>query len=255
MLNTILKAGRVLSLFSREQPEWGIREMAEAMGIAKSSAHDLMSSLASIGLLSQTDDRRYRLGWKLVELSEALLATTELRAAARDVMQELIDTYQETLHLAILDRGKVVYLDKLEGRQAIRVELTGLGTRLYPHCSALGKVLLAHLAWDEVETLIDVQGLPGFTDNTITEPSKLRDELAKTREQGYAFDIEEIVPDLCCVAAPIQDHTGRVIAAISMSVPAYRFQRSCGDFQRAIVHSGKIISRQLGYYAIQSERS
>lgn len=255
MLNTILKAGQVLSLFSREHPEWGIREVAETLGIAKSSAHDMMSSLAAIGLLSLTDDRRYRLGWKLVELSEALLATTELRSAARSVMQQLVDTYQETLHLAILDKDKVVYLDKLEGRQAIRVELTGLGTRLYPHCSALGKVLLAHLDRDEVEAIINSQGLPRFTDNTITDPARLYEELVKTRQQGYAFDIEEVVPDLCCVAAPILDHTGRVIAAISMSVPAYRFQRSCTDYQRAIVNSGKIISRQLGFYAHQHERS
>lgn len=248
MLHTILKAGQMLSLFSRDHPEWGVREAADKLGIAKSSAHDLLSSLAQIGLLSQTEEGRYRLGWKLVELSEALLATTELRSVARQVMQSLMDTYQETIHLAFLEKGKVVYLEKLEGRQAIRVDITGLGTRLYPHCSALGKVLLSHLAWQEVEPMITLQGLPRFTDNTITDIARLHEELIKVREQGYAFDMEEILPDLCCVAAPIQDYTGKVIAAISMSLPAYRFQRSCGDFRNAIVRSGKVISRQLGCF-------
>jgi len=248
MLNTIRKAGEVLDLFDRDHPEWGVSEAAQRLGTAKSSTHDLMASLVQIGLLSQTDKGRYRLGWRIVDLSEALLATTTLRTVARPFMKELIDTYQETIHLALLERGKVVYLDKLEGRQAIRVELTGLGVHLYPHCSALGKVLLADLPWEEVKAIIDQQGMPRFTDHTITAEEGLRQELCTVASQGYAFDLEEILPDLCCVGAPIRDYRGRVIAAISMSVPAYRLKRSRDDFRNAIVRSGKMISRQLGYY-------
>lgn len=248
MLSTILKAGEVLSLFDRDHPEWGISEVAEQLGAARSSVHDLMASLVHIGLLSHTDKGRYRLGWRIVDLSEALLATTTLRTVARPFLQQLIDTYQETIHLALLEKGKVVYLDKLEGRQAIRVELTGLGVHLYPHCSALGKALLAGLSWECVEGMIAQQGLPRFTENTITDIKRLQEELEKVRQQGYAYDLEEIVPDLCCVGAPIRDYHGQVIAAISMSLPAYRFKRSCEEFRKAIVRAGKMISHQLGYY-------
>jgi DNA-binding IclR family transcriptional regulator len=248
MLNTIRKVGEVLDLFDRDHPEWGVSEAAQRLGAAKSSTHDLMASLVKIGLLSQTDKGRYRLGWRIVDLSEALLATTTLRTVARPFMKELIDTYQETIHLALLERGKVVYLDKLEGRQAIRVELTGLGVHLYPHCSALGKVLLADLPWEEVQGIVAQQGLPSFTEQTITDEDSLKQELCNVATQGYAFDMEEILPDLCCVGAPIRDYRSQVIAAISMSVPAYRLKRSRDDFRNAIVRSAKMISRQLGYF-------
>jgi len=246
MLGTILKAGQILALFDREHTEWRVSDVAETLGIAKSSAHDLLSSLTHIGVLSQTDEGRYRLGWKLVELSEILLATTELRAVAHPVLEQLMHVYQETLHLAILEKGKVVYLDKLEGKQTIRVELTGLGTHLYPHCSGLGKVLLAHLPWGCVEAIIAEQGLPRFTDQTITAADALQAELLRVRERGYAYDMGEIIPDLRCVAAPVRNYSGRVVAAISMSVPAYRFERSHETYRSAIVHAGKLISRHMG---------
>jgi DNA-binding IclR family transcriptional regulator len=246
MLGTILKAGQILALFDRDHVEWRVSDVAEALGIAKSSAHDLMSSLTYIGLLSQTDEGRYRLGWKLVELSEILLASTELRAVAHPVLEQLMHVYQETLHLAILEKGKVVYLDKLEGKQTIRVELTGLGTHLYPHCSGLGKVLLAHLPWACVEEIIHDQGLPRFTDQTITVPEHFEAELGKVRACGYAYDLGEIIPDLRCVAAPVRNYSGKVVAAVSMSVPAYRFERSHETYRSAIVHAGKLISRHMG---------
>jgi DNA-binding IclR family transcriptional regulator len=248
MLQTIEKASEVLALFDREHPEWGVREVAEALGVAKSSAHDLLTSLEQVGLLGKNDEGRYRLGWRLVTLSETLLATTELRREARPIMEELAEQYRETIHLAVLDDTKVVYVDKLEGKQAVRVELTSLGTRLYAHCSALGKVLLAYQPEENVKRIIKAEGLPRFTANTITDANELEQTLAKVRRQGYATDQEEILPDLCCIGAPIYNHTGQVIAAISMSIPAYRFQRSQVEFRKAVMRTGKTISERLGYY-------
>ena len=187
MLQTIEKASEVLALFDREHSEWGVREVAEALGLAKSSAHDLLTSLEQVGLLGKNDEGRYRLGWRLVTLSETLLATTELRREARPIMEELADQYRETIHLAVLDDTKVVYVDKLEGKQAVRVELTSLGTRLYAHCSALGKVLLAYEPEENVKRIIKAEGLPRFTANTITDADELEQTLAKVRKQGYAY--------------------------------------------------------------------
>jgi IclR family KDG regulon transcriptional repressor len=248
MLQTIQKAGELLALFDREHTEWGVREAATRLKIAKSSAHDLMSSLAQLGFLNRTEENRYRLGWRLVTLSETLLATTELRKEAHPVMEELAAQYQETIHLAVLDGTQAVYVDKLEGKQAVRVELTSLGARLYAHCSALGKVLLAYSPVEDVKRIIQTAGLPRFTDNTITQEEDLLQSLSKIRKQGFAYDMEEILPDLCCVAAPIYNHTGQIIAAISMSIPAYRFKRSQTEYREAIVRTAKIISERLGYY-------
>src|SRR5512143_1308557 len=142
MLQTIQKAGELLALFDREHADWGEREVAVKLKIAKSSTHDLMSSLAKLGLLHKTEDNRYRLGWRLVTLSETLLATTELLREARPVMEELAAQYQETIHLAVLDDTQAVYVDKPAGKQAVRVELPSLGARLYAHCSALGRSCL-----------------------------------------------------------------------------------------------------------------
>jgi DNA-binding IclR family transcriptional regulator len=248
MLQTIQKAGEILALFDRDHTEWGVREVAAKLKVAKSSVHDLMSSLAKLGFLNKTENNRYRLGWRLVTLSETLLATTELRKEAHPVLEELAARYQETIHLAVLDDTQAVYVDKLEGRQAVRVELTSLGARLYAHCSALGKVLLAYNSQVEVRRIIQTAGLPRFTENTITDEEELEQNLAKIRKQGYAYDLEEILPDLCCVAGPIYDHTGQVIAAISMSIPAYRFWRSQTEYRDAIVRTAKLISERLGYY-------
>jgi DNA-binding IclR family transcriptional regulator len=248
MLQTIQKAAELLSLYDREHTEWGVREVATRLKVAKSSAHDLMSSLAQLGFLNKTDDNRYRLGWRLVTLSETLLATTELRKEAHPILEDLVAQYQETIHLAVLDDTQAVYVDKLEGRQAVRVELTSLGARLYAHCSALGKVLLAYRDEEDVRRIIETAGLPRFTDNTIINEQELLQNLAKIRKQGFAYDLEEILPDLCCVAAPIYDYTSSVIAAISMSVPAYRFRRSQTEYRDAVVRTAKIISERLGHY-------
>ena len=248
MLQTIQKAGELLALYDREHTEWGVREVASKLKMAKSSAHDLMNSLAKLGFLNKTEYNRYRLGWRLVTLSETLLATTELRKEARPVMEELAAQYQETIHLAVLDDTQAVYVDKLEGRQAVRVELTSLGARLYAHCSSLGKVLLAYSPEDKVKRIIETAGLPRFTPNTVTDEQELLQTLAKIRRQGYAYDLEEILPDLCCVGAPIYNHTGEVIAAISMSIPAYRFRRSQTEYREAVIRAANTISKRLGYY-------
>jgi len=237
-----------LALFDRDHTEWGVREVATKLNMAKSSAHDLMASLAKLGFLNKTEDSRYRLGWRLVTLSETLLATTELRKEAHPIMEELAAQYQETIHLAVLDDTQAIYVDKLEGRQAVRVELTSLGARLYAHCSALGKVLLAYSSEQEVKCIVQTAGLPRFTPNTITYEEELLQSLAKIRKQGYAYDLEEILPELCCVGAPIYNHRGQVIAAISMSIPAYRFRRSQTEYRDAVVRTAKTISKRLGYY-------
>ena len=141
-----------------------------------------------------------------------------------------------------------MYIDKLEGRQAVRVDITSLGTRLYAHCSAVGKVLLAYRPVEDVRRIIELEGMPGFTPNTIISLDALEQELVKIRKQGYAYDEEEILTDLCCVGAPVRNYTGHVIAALSMSVPTYRFRRSEMNMRKAVISAAKTIGERLGYY-------
>jgi DNA-binding IclR family transcriptional regulator len=254
MLNTILKAGQVLSLFDRTHPEWGVSEVAEALHAPKSSAHELLASLTHIGLLQHTGRGRYRLGWQMLTFSQTLLDTTEFRAQARQPMEELAAQYRETVHLAILDGNMVVYADKLQGTQAVQVSITGLGARLPAHGSAVGKVLLAHCPWPRVLQIVGEQGMPAFTPSTITTIDELQSELDRVCKQGYAYDIEEVVPDLCCVAAPIRDYSGQVVASMSLAVPAYRFRRSRDEYRAAIIRTCQQVSKNLGYIELVKER-
>ncbi len=248
MLGTIKKTGEILQLFDRDSPEWGVSEVADLLGYAKSSTHDLMSSLAEIGLLQQTDKGRYRLGWKLVDLGQALVATTELRAVARPVLEELAAGYRESTQLALMDAGMVLYLDRISGTQPIRVVMTDMGPRVHPHCTALGKILLSAQPWSQIEEIVTRNELIRMTENSITDLEQLKIEVARVREEGFAYDQEEMMTDLCCVAAPVRDYTSRVVAAISVSVPAYRFQRSRNELRRATLEAAGQISRRLGYY-------
>jgi DNA-binding IclR family transcriptional regulator len=226
-VQTITKAGRVLDLFSIERPEWGVSEVAQALKYSKSSISELMSALAKQGLLRQTGERRYRLGWRVMALSQILLETTEFRTEAWRAMEHLVSLTGETVHLAALEANQVIYLDKLQGTRAINVNVTYIGARFPAHCSAVGKAILAHLPWERALEILEVQGMKKFTPNTITTPEELRGELQRVREQGYAYDLEEAELELRCVGAPIRNHSGEVVASMSLAVSAYRF----GDYK------------------------
>ncbi len=247
MLGTVQKVGEVLGLFTQERPEWGVSEVAQALGLPKSSAHALMATLTQIGLLHKSSDGRYRLGWRVLALSQVLLSANTWRLEARQAMEALVTRYGETTHLAALEAGRVVYVDKLEGTRAIRVSITRVGAELYAHCSGVGKVLLAFRPWPEVERIVAEKGLPALTPNTITTPDELKTELERVRERGYAYDIEEAMPELCCVAAPIRDYTGEVVAALSLSVPFYRFRERKEIYRDAVLQATAEVSERLGF--------
>jgi DNA-binding IclR family transcriptional regulator len=141
----------------------------------------------------------------------------------------------------------VVYVDRLQGTRAVRIVVSAVGSTLPAHCSGVGKVLLARLPWGEVERHLEQHGMQRFTAHTITTPERLREELARVRRAGCAYDLEEAVLDVCCVAAPIVDHLGEAVAAISLSVPAYRFRASRERYRTAIVEAAASVSRRLGH--------
>ncbi|WP_298818801.1 IclR family transcriptional regulator [uncultured Chloroflexus sp.] len=248
MLQTLQKAARALTLFTPAHPEWSVGDMAKALGLPKSSVSELLSSLAEQGLLRRVGAGRYRLGWRLLELGQTLLKTTEFRDEARAVMQEMVNTWGETMHLAVLESGEVVYLEKLRGQQGLQVELSGIGVRLPAHCSGVGKVLLAYQPWEAVLRVVGNEQLYPFTPHTITSLEALSEELVRVRQRGYAYDQEEVSIGLCCVAAPIYDYEGRVIAAVSFSTPTHRFRLHREQYTRAIVEGALRISERLGYY-------
>lgn len=245
MLQTIQKIGPVLDLFSAQRPDWGVTEVADAIGAPRSSAHALLSSLAETGLLQCRARGRYRLGWRIVELNETLRASVDVRAVANPVLRQLVEQYGETVHLAVLENDRVLYVDKLPGTRQLMVAGVRVGTRLEPHCSAVGKTLLAHRPSEEVQRILAARPLRRVTPATRTDPRVLTAELATIRSSGIAFDEGEAVTEVSCVAAPIRDELGVVIAALSLTVPTSRFTGCRTEYRRAVRAAGLEITRQL----------
>jgi IclR family KDG regulon transcriptional repressor len=241
-LSTLYKASKVLALFSPEQPEWGVSEAAKASGLPRSTAAEILSSLADQGILRRTAARRYRLGWRLFELSQTLLDTSAFYQVAHREMQEIINRSGETSHLTVLADAQALYIEKLAGVSAMPIPITRVGGRLPAHSTGVGKLLLAHREWQEIAPRLADQGLRAFTPNTITTLDKLAIELKQARKQGYAYDHEETLPGLCCVAAPIYGQNGSVIASISSSIPAGRFYPYRARHTSAILQAAQRIS-------------
>lgn len=166
-------------------------------------------------------------------------------------MRDLAEGTRETVHLVFLDRNEIVYLDKLEAannhsslRMASRV-----GLRIPAHSSAVGKVLLSHLPEETLNDLLREKGLPKRTENTITDPGQLKSHLKMVRRKGYAIDDEENEKGIRCVAAPIQDEAGKVVAAISVSGPAFRITKKGiqETLKKEVMETALKVSQRLGF--------
>jgi DNA-binding IclR family transcriptional regulator len=246
-LNTVKKIGPVLDLFTTEHPEWRMTDIARALGTPKSSAHSLVSTLAEIGLLSVAPSGRYRLGLNLLSLAERMRTSMDILKQAGPSMQELARSSRETVLLAMLDRNEVVYVERAEGTHPM-VRLAGVqpGARVPAHCTAVGKVLLAYRDPGETRRFIRSADLRRFTAQTITDPEKLEDALIEVRARGYAIDHQEIVADIACIAAPVADQFGTVIAGLSISMPAYRFEGQRAGLTDNLKTTASTISRIVG---------
>lgn len=244
-LNSIEKIGRVLDLFTRERPEWGISEVAAELKSPRSSVHALMSSLVDIGVLRWRLGGRYRIGWRILELAEIHRSSTDVRAVAQPVLERLVLEHGETCHLAVAEQRHVMYIDRYMGTHNITVQGVPVGTRLEPYCTGVGKALMAYIDPNEITDYLATVPRKRYTAATITDAAALQQELVRIREAGVAFDMGEAVDDVRCVAAAVRDELGEVIAAISLSSPVSRFDKHREKYARAIRQAASEISRLL----------
>jgi len=242
------KSLSVLETLLRGNSPMSVTEISEKLGIYPSTAHRMLDTLRYWGYVEQNPDtQKYQLGLKVVELGMAKLREMDLLKEASPYLKELVSECNETVHLGVLEEGEVLYLAKQESSQTIRM-VSRVGSRVPAHCTALGKVLLAHLSKDERKKILNKKGLPRLTKNTITNEKELEKELCKVREQGFALDREEHEKDVRCIAAPIKNHQGNVIAAVSISGPAFRMDVNKQDnLREALIQTSKKISQRLGY--------
>jgi DNA-binding IclR family transcriptional regulator len=222
-------------------------DIARALSLPKSSAHELLSVMTERSFVEfNPNTKTYRLGIRTWELGQAFVAHRDLITEAHPVIQAISANLDETVQLSVLDGFEEVYLDRVDSSHPLRVQAI-IGARAPAHTTALGKVLLSDRR--EGDLLSGLRGLKlrAMTENTITTPDQLILELRWVRTNGFAIDNEEHAIGLRCVAVPIRDHTGAIIAATSVAVPITRANADqLTDALLALVRGASDISRKLG---------
>lgn len=248
MVKSVSRALDIITLVGSKKGGMGVTEISKQIDINKSSVYRILSTLVQYRYVEQdTETGRYKLGYKFLEVSSQLLDSIDLRAEAKPYLQELEDETNEVIHLVVFDQGEVVYIEKLEGNETLRMH-SKVGKRAPMHCTSVGKAILAHLSSSIVLDILDRKGMPMHTDKTITNKDEFLQELNKVKQKGYALDLEENEYGITCIAVPIFDHTGKVIAAISISGTTIRMTVERLDLlQERMRKIGKQISARLGY--------
>jgi len=251
-IQTVTNALKLLESFRGEE-ELGVTELSRRLDLHKNNVFRLLATLQLEGYIEQcADSDRYRLGTGCLELGQSYLQSRPLLRRARPLLEELAARSGESAHLGVMRDFDVVHLDGIAS-QALVGTGSRIGQRLPVYCTALGKVLLGcasnatHEKFDRFR--LEARSLDARTPATIIDSHKLYDQLRATALRGYALDLEECEPGLACAAAPVYDSTGQVVAAVSVSGPAFRMkeERLLGEMVPLVTDAAGRLSRELGY--------
>ena len=250
LINSVDRALRILDLFSERDTELKLTEIGQQLNLHKSTVHGLLRTLSHHGYISQNmENGKYRLGMKLVERSNIALQAMDIRRIAQPYLREVAHELGDTTHLVILEGDEAVYIDKVEGERSI-LQYSRVGKRAPLYCTAVGKVLVSHKESTEIKRLAMKQSYEIHTESTIANPLQFEEEIEKVREKGYGVDDEELQIGLRCLAVPIYNYDGKIIASISVSGSSNRLSRE--NEQEVITYlkdKALQISYQLGYKA------
>jgi len=232
----------------------GITELSRRLGLGKSTVHRLCATLEHHGyLVRDPGTGRYRLSLRVFQIGSHALEALDLPARAMPALEALGAATEETVHLAVLDGAEVIFIGKVESPRPLRL-YSQVGRRCPAHCTAVGKVLLAH-AGAEQRALLAARPLKRYTPKTITSPAGLERELDDVRRRGHAADEEEFEEGIRCVAAPVRDYRGRVVAALSVSAPAGRLPRArTASLVEQVLDTARRVSEELGHRAAPAGR-
>lgn len=241
------KALLIIKLLAKKGRYMKLTEISEELDINKSTLHGLISTLKFHGFIDQDEQtQKYRLGLYLIELGDTASKSLDIIHITSPIIEEVSNQLQETVHIAKLDNFDIVYVDKKESNQSMRI-YTSIGSRNPAYCTGVGKAMLAYLD-DEALNKILPDKMESFTPRTITDKQEFISALKNIREKGYAYDNEEYSIGLKCVAAPIFNHEGKAIYGISVSGPAVRMtEEKIKDSIKLIKAAAKKISNKIGY--------
>jgi DNA-binding IclR family transcriptional regulator len=242
LLNTIARTGTVLGLFTAETPVWGVTEVATTLGLPKSTTFDLLASLAEIGLLQQTSNDRYRLGWQLLVIRRRLINSLGFNDQTQRTIAELAQHLNATITIGACDgRGVVCIANTSVSRTG---PVLAEGARLPGHASALGKLLMAQLPWPKLQERIEQYGLPALTVNSVSDIEVFRKQLTCARENDLAVEHGETVIGQSCLAVGICARERRVIAALSICTPSETMHARHEEFARIARRAARTLLKQ-----------
>lgn len=224
-------------------------ELAERIGVHKTSTYRYINSLLDMGYVQSDGDGRYHLGNKILELGSQKLRRMPLRETAHPFLVQLSADTQKTVHLCVLDRQDVVYIDKIESHRTLPI-MSRIGSRAPAYCTGVGKALLSGLPTDQVVSLLREFPLTRRTPETITDPIQLLEEIKATAKRGYAIDNGEHEEGIKCLAASIRGYGGDVVGAVSVTGLKRDFDDTTKESEviiAAVTKTATEISRALGY--------
>lgn len=245
-LTSLDKSLQVMDLLSKNPQGLSLLELSAVLDFPKSTIHHILDTLLPYDYVAKDPEtRKYSLGFKFLEIGRRILDNIDIRRIARKYLRELHDECNETVHLAILRNGRVIYIDKIDTPGGLSLA-TYIGFTTDPHAAAGGKVLLSELSSKEIVNIYQDKPLRVYGKNTITDLDQLLEELRRVGNQGYAIDDEEYYEGVRCVAAPIRAG-GEIVAALSItgSIFTMTMERIHGELKGLVMKKAEEISSQM----------
>lgn len=248
----VTRALDILELFLEGDGTLSAPEITRRLGLPRTSVHELISTLCARSYLVPVPQQpgRYRLGVRTHQLGSRYAEQLDLVAEGLQVARAVAESCGETVHVAVLEDTDVIYIAKVDSTHAVRM-VSAAGRRLPAHCTAVGKMLLAALPPEALDARLPQPGGPplaALTERSLTSVQALREALEQVRRRGVAVEERESDPDVSCVAAPVRDAAGEVVAAMSVSVPTIRWDdRRRAELESLAVEGAGDLSARLGH--------
>lgn len=233
----------LLDALSHSDTPASLKQLALETDLHPSTAHRILAAMTTAGFVERARNGNYRLGIRLLELGNLVKSRLDIRAAALPLMEQLHKQLGESVNLGVRQGDDIVYIERTSSGRSTVCAVHLVGARAPLHVTAVGKLYLAEDQPTAVADYARRTGLPGVTPHSLTTLAKLERELEKVRHQGVAFDNEEIEPGLRCIAAPIHDDAGMLVAGLSVSAPA---ERHDPDWATQVKQSAAAISAAIG---------
>jgi IclR family KDG regulon transcriptional repressor len=256
-VQVLQRAMGILDALLESRAPLSLEQICSATSLPKSTAFRIIINLLHKQYLVETN-QGYWLGLKMLRFGTLVEETIDLKQIAQPYLIQLRDAVNETVHLAVLDNDfHTVYLEKLSTQRAVGIMKSRVGSTAPTHCTGVGKALAAYRPDADVRQWLHQQGLPAYTENTLINETAFLQELATIRQNGFAIDRGEHEASVHCIAAPVWDHKGEVIAAISVSAPRHRMPLPPDDdtWIENVKDTAFKLSRALGFEGIQQMQS